>query len=95
VKTAGEIVLLAATPVGVTVGVFVTVSLPAAGDKTAGLGDDTTDVEEDGLAGTDIDDEGKRPLQNPPLQVLNAHCWLLLHEAWKLPQTVCSIELVA
>jgi len=36
-----------------------------------------------------------KPLQRPPSQVLNAHCSLLVHEAWKLPQTVCSMELTA
>jgi len=37
----------------------------------------------------------RMPLQKPPSQVLNAHCSLLVHEAWKLPQTVCAIEFTA
>jgi hypothetical protein len=46
----------------------------------------------------DAAEEGAmKPLQRPcsRLQVLNAHCWSFLHEAWKLPQMVWSIEFVA
>lgn len=48
------------------------------------------------MAGVDdAAEEGRRPLQKPWLQVLKAHCWLLVHEAWKLPQRGCSIEFTA
>lgn len=43
----------------------------------------------------EAEDEARKPLQRPPLQVLKAHCWLLVQEAWKLPQTGRSIELTA
>jgi hypothetical protein len=38
----------------------------------------------------EADEEAMKPLQRPcsRLQVLNAHCWSLVHEAWKLPHTV-------
>jgi hypothetical protein len=97
VKTAAE-VLLAAGPVGTTDGVLVIVALPPAGGvTTAGL-DDTEGAPEDDLAAGEEDDgtdEDKRPLQNPLLQVLKAHCWLLVHWAWKLPQRVWRPEFVA
>lgn len=41
------------------------------------------------------DEEGKTPLQAPLLQVLKAHCWLLVHCAWKFPHRGCKPELVA
>lgn len=69
----------------------------AADDDLAGAG-----AEDDLAAGEDmaaddmaIDDEGKTPLQAPLLQVLKAHCWLLVHCAWKFPQRGWSIEFVA
>jgi hypothetical protein len=34
------------------------------------------------------DESDKNPLQKPWLQVLKAHCWSLVHSAWKLPHTV-------
>lgn len=43
----------------------------------------------------EAEDEGRKPLQKPLLQVLNAHCWSLVQEAWKLPHTGWSIEFVA
>lgn len=99
VYTAGAEVLLAAGPVGATVGVLVTVALPAGGETTAGLDDTAGGAAEDDLAGeaaeddlaggaaeddlagadTDPDDDGNTPLQKPWLQVLKAHCWLLVH----------------
>jgi hypothetical protein len=41
------------------------------------------------------EEEDKNPLQKPWLQVLKAHCWSLVHWAWKLPHTVLSMELTA
>ena len=38
---------------------------------------------------------GLGPLQNPSLHVLNAHCASEEQDAWKLPQAVTNIELVA
>lgn len=51
----------------------------------------------DVMVGVDdeAEDEARKPLQKPPLQVLKAHCWLLVQEAWKLPQTGWSMELTA
>lgn len=43
----------------------------------------------------EAEEEGMKPLQRPPLQVLKAHCWLLVQEAWKLPQRGWSMEFVA
>jgi len=40
-------------------------------------------------------DEDRKPLQRPWLQVLKAHCWLLVQAAWKFPQRGCNIEFVA
>jgi hypothetical protein len=42
-------------------------------------------------------EDARKPLQRPccVLQVLKAHCWSLVHAAWKLPQTVWSMEFVA
>ncbi len=51
----------------------------------------------DVLAADDMPDaelDERTPLQKPLLQVLKAHCWLLVHWAWKLPQMVWSPELV-
>lgn len=41
------------------------------------------------------DEDSNSPLQKPWLHLLNAHCWSLVHSAWKLPQAGCSMELVA
>lgn len=43
----------------------------------------------------EAEEEAMKPLQKPPLQVLKAHCWSLVQEAWKLPHTGCSMELTA
>lgn len=47
--------------------------------------------------GTAEEEDAMKPLHRPcsRLQVLNAHCWSLVHPAWKLPQRVCSMEFVA
>ena len=42
-----------------------------------------------------MDEETGGPLQNPPLHLLNAHCWSEVQDAWKLPHTGCSMELTA
>jgi hypothetical protein len=55
-------------------------------------------LEDAGVMVGDADDaaeDGRKPLQNPPLHVLNAHCWSLVQEAWKFPQTGWSIEFTA
>jgi len=54
-------------------------------------------AEAEGDADADADADGRKPLQRPSslLHVLKAHCWSLVHSAWKLPQTVCSIEFTA
>jgi hypothetical protein len=52
------------------------------------LADADADADED--ADADTDEDAKKPLQRPcwRLQVLKAHCWLLVHPAWKLPHRV-------
>ena len=40
-------------------------------------------------------DDAFKPAQKPLWQVLKAHCWSEVHEAWKLPQTGWRPELVA
>lgn len=53
------------------------------------------------LIRADDEEDGMKPLQRPSLppgamlQVLKAHCWLDVQEAWKLPQRGWSMELVA
>ncbi len=43
------------------------------------------------------DEEGRKPLQRfcCRLHVLKAHCWSLVHLAWKLPQRGWSMKFVA
>ena len=57
-----------------------------------GLAEET--AEEVGV-GEGADEDALRPAQKPFWQVLKAHCWSEVHEAWKLPQTVWSMELTA
>jgi len=40
-------------------------------------------------------EDGKNPLQSPPLQVLYAQSAFVRHDAWKLPHCGISIEFVA
>lgn len=57
------------------------------------------DASADEVAGAEeaADEVARNPLQRPSerLHVLNAHCASDVHEDWKLPHTVCSIEFTA
>jgi hypothetical protein len=67
-------------------------------EEGAGMGPGAVGVlVTDADAEDEAEEEAMKPLQRPcsRLQVLNAHCWSFVHEAWKLPQTVCSPEFVA
>jgi len=49
------------------------------------------------VIGGDTKEVDRTPLQRPccKLQVLKAHCWSLVHAAWKLPHRGWSMEFVA